>query len=140
MANVEIRGIKELLRLLGVARTLEILEPPMQRSVFYLQAPLEIYPAPPVGSTYRRQGIYGGSWTTTPINRTKDSLTITIGNRATYRGREYAPWVGSEQFQTRVHARTGWPTDQGVAESQLPTIIEEFEASVAAALRRGGLL
>lgn len=64
MAEIEIRGVAELLRRLGAAAGVDKLEPPMQRAVLRVQADMQTYPPAPRTSSYRRTGTYGRRWTT----------------------------------------------------------------------------
>lgn len=45
----------------------------------------------------------------------------------------YAPWVGSQRFQARVH-RGRWETDEGVLEHELSNIVEDFQVAIDAAI------
>lgn len=46
---------------------------------------------------------------------------------------KYAPWVGSQRFQARMH-RGRWTTDEGALTSERANIEDDFNAAVAAAL------
>lgn len=128
MAEIEIRGVNDLLRKLNRVQAIEVLEPPMQRAVLRVQADMQDYPPAPAGSLYRRTGTLGRRWTTAMV-REAGGLVGKIGNNT-----EYGPWVQSARFQTRGHRATGWPTDEAVLERNREAIVQDFEQAIQAAL------
>jgi hypothetical protein len=107
---------------------LDVLEPPMKRSMFKLLSPLADYPPQIPRSTYRRTGTLGRTWTT-EIERTFRMLRGTVGNNTIY-----GPLVQSEQFQAAIH-RGRWPTDEQVKDDEERGIIKDFEESIEDAIR-----
>jgi hypothetical protein len=128
MAQIEIQGIDALFRKLGNVTAISTLRPPMQRSVYRLQAGMAKYPAQRAGSSYRRTGTLGRRWTSV-VTESVNGLVGTVGNNTSY-----GPWVQSEMFQAAVH-RGRWQTDQDVATKETPAIIADFEQAIGAALR-----
>ena len=128
MAQIEIQGIDALFRKLGNVGAIATLRPPMQRSVYRLQAGMAKYPAARGGSSYRRTGTLGRRWTSV-VTESVNGLVGTVGNNTSY-----GPWVQSEMFQAAVH-RGRWQTDQDVATKETPAIIADFEQAIGAALR-----
>lgn len=127
MPGIEIEGIENALRVLGVAGTLDTIEPAMKRGSLRLEAGMKYYPPKPPRSTYVRTGRYGQGWNTR-FSRREDRIENITGNNV-----RYGPEVGSEEHQAPVHARTGWPTDLDVARREEPEIVRDVEAE----LRRG---
>lgn len=130
MAEIEIRGVAELLRRLGAAAGVDKLEPPMQRAVLRVQADMQTYPPAPRTSSYRRTGTYGRRWTTA-IVRESGGVIGQIGNNT-----EYGPFVGSARFQRPSHRRSGWQTDEAVLERNRAAIVQDFEQAIQAALEK----
>ena len=128
MAQIEIQGIDALFRKLGNVAAISTLRPPMQRSVYRLQAGMAKYPAARAGSSYRRTGTLGRRWTSV-VTESANGLVGTVGNNTSY-----GPWVQSEMFQAAVH-QGRWQTDQDVATKETPAIIADFEQAIGAALR-----
>jgi hypothetical protein len=129
--EIVITGLDKLLDRMKRVDVLETVRPSMERSLFRLQAAMADYPPAPAGSWYRRTGTLGRKWTTTPVQRTPDGLSGSIGNNV-----EYGPLVQSRRFQTRRHRRTGWQTAEDVVEREVDAIAEDFRATVAKALAK----
>lgn len=127
MANIEIQGIEELFRKLGGAVAISTMRPPMQRSVYRLQAGMAKYPPQRLGSSYRRTGTLGRRWTTA-ISESADGLVGKIGNSTSY-----GPFVQSEMFQSRVHQGL-WQTDADVAKQEQAAIVRDFDQTIQGAL------
>ncbi len=135
MANIEIRGIPELFAKLGSAAATSTLRPPMQRSVFRLEAGMKKYPGPRAGSSYKRTRRLGNAWTT-KIDQSADGLVGTVGNNVrSLTGVPYGPFVQSAMFQAGIHKGL-WAqhTDEFVATRETPFIIADFEQAIQEAL------
>lgn len=129
MSDIRIRGIEDLQHKLGnMARVHDILEPPMQRSLFRLQASMAKYP-PPSGN-YARTGTLGRRWTVAPIERSGGSMRGKVGNNT-----KYAPFVQSKQFQMAPF-RNRWQTDDDVVEMHRTDIINDFENAISDAIKK----
>lgn len=127
--SIQIKGVAELIARLGKLVAIQVLEPPMQRAVYRLQAAMQDYPAAPRGSRYIRTGTLGRRWTTR-ITRSSNGITGTVGNNTAY-----GPLVQSERFQTRTHKRTGWTTDERAVKDNEKAIVDDFQRAIQAALR-----
>jgi hypothetical protein len=127
MASIEIRGIPELFAKLGSAAATSTLRPPMQRSVFRLEAGMKKYPPQRGGTSYRRTGTLGRRWTSR-ISQDANELEGKIGNSTSY-----GPYVQSQMFQAQQHKGL-WQTDQDVATKETPTIVADFEQAIQEAL------
>jgi hypothetical protein len=134
---IQIQGIDKLMRKLTLAAAIQTLEPPMYRGVNRLEAFMKYYPPAPSGSKYiRGYGFpnrptsekYGQRWTT-KVTSSASGLVGKVGNNASY-----APWVGSSMFQTRFHARTGWPTDAKAIAANGKAIMADFQSAIDRAL------
>jgi hypothetical protein len=93
---------------------------------------LSTYPPQRTGSTYVRTGTLRRSWSRTPVTGSGLALRGEVGSNE-----NIAPYNRSVQdldMQTRAHARTGWPTVQGVSAAREATINDMFEARVRAEL------
>lgn len=123
MAELEVRGLDELLKKLGTLGTFRVLEDPMQRSVYRLQRDMADYPPAVPNSWYRRTGTLGRSWTT-KVDRTPGWIEGKIGTKL-----EYAPYVQSQERQARVHRRR-WQTDVRVLDSNRSAIEADFERAI----------
>lgn len=138
--SIEIKGVAELIKELGLFAALDKLEPPMRRSLYRLHAAVDDYPPAPPGSRYiRGYGFPGrptseklGQRWTTKIERTTDGLVGKVSNNASY-----GPWVQSERFQTRFHRRTGWMTDERAMRENEQAIVDDFEREIDRALAKG---
>src|SRR3990172_6913938 len=92
--SIEIKGVPEVIAVLGLAAALDVLQDPMQRAVFRLQADMAKYPPQPP-TTYRRTGRLGRSWTT-QVTSMGEGLLGEVGTNVIY-----APFVQSVSFQSR---------------------------------------
>lgn len=140
------------MRKLGKVEGTRVMVKPMGRSVARLQRRMQEYPpalSPMQGPAsqpvrfaargrpvefiarrrkpYRRTGTYGRRWT----------IRITAGNRGVM-GRvgnntRYAPYVGSQQFQARIH-RGRWNTDRRVVGQEQVAILADFRSEIDRAL------
>lgn len=126
--TIEISGVDALIAKLGKVQGTNVLRPPMQRAVLRIQRDMQEYPTQRIGSTYRRTGTLGRLWTIR-IQQSGQYLEGKVGNRV-----KYAPFVQSRQFQSRVH-RGRWQTDERVVNLNARTIVRDFEATIAEALR-----
>lgn len=127
--SIQIKGVAELIAKLGRMAATQVLEPPMQRAVYRLQARMQDYPPAPRNSRYIRTGTLGRRWTTR-ITKSGDGITGTVGNNTAY-----GPLVQSERFQTRTHKRTGWRTDKNAIDQERAAIVADFEQAIQKALR-----
>lgn len=130
MLDIRVTGIEPIQRNLSNVGTNfdNILRPPMVRSLARLQAAIAKYPPPPAGSTYRRTGQLGRSWTNR-ISAQGNKLTGELGNNT-----RYARWVQGHGFQNRkVHAGR-WDTDEMVARANEGDIVRDFDRTIAEAL------
>ena len=127
--SIEIKGVAELIAKLGRMAATQVLEPPMQRAVYRLQARMQEYPQAPATSRYIRTGTLGRRWTTR-ITKSSNGITGTVGNNTAY-----GPLVQSERFQTRTHKRTGWTTDARAVKDNQQAIVADFEQTIQRALR-----
>jgi hypothetical protein len=128
--SITVTGLTELYHTLDRAASLDILEPPMKRGQYRLQAYMQDYPARPSQSRYVRTGTLGRRWTVAPVDRTVDGISGKIGNNTAY-----APFVQSEQLQVRTHRRTGWRTDAQAVRENEAAIVADFQQAVDAATR-----
>lgn len=126
--SIEIKGMAELVARLGKLAVIQVIEAPMQRAVYRLQARMQDYPAAPRSSRYIRTGTLGRRWTTR-ITKSSNGITGTVGNNTAY-----GPLVQSERFQTRTHKRTGWRTDQNAVDQERAAIVADFEQAIQKAL------
>lgn len=125
--SIHINGIDEAIQALGVAETIGVLRPPMQRAVHRIQAAMAEYPPQRPDSTYRRTGTLGRRWTTR-VTENAGGIVGKVGNNTAY-----GPFVQSEMFQATVH-RGRWQTDQQVMEQQQAAIVADFEQAIRGAL------
>lgn len=139
MADIQINGLDALLAKLGtVERVGDVLQPPMQRAVFRVQARIAKYPPAIPGSRYVRGRGWadrdgkvrrftsenlGKRWTT-KVYRQSGGVVGKIGNNASY-----GPRVQSKQFQAKVH-QGRWTTDEDALSAELPTITADFNRTV----------
>jgi len=126
--ELEIKGIKELFNKLDRLEAIDVLERPMQRAMYRLEARMKEYPAPPARSTYVRTGTLGRRWTT-KIIKLREGVQGVIGNNT-----EYAPWVQSKRFQAAIH-KGRWQTAEDVLTEELKTIVDDFEKAIKDAIR-----
>ncbi len=129
--EIVITGIDELVQRLGRAQANDVLRRPMVASLALLHGQLAAYPAPPVGSSYRRTGTLGRSWTTT-VTPSSDGITGEIGNNV-----RYAPYVQggpqSDPDQAWMH-QGRWQTDEQVMLANEARIRALFSDAVLQAL------
>ncbi len=137
--SITIAGIDELMDKLGAVEAIEVLEDPMQRAVLRLQGRMATYPPQRPGSKYiRGYGFAGrpatseklGQHWTTKVTQQTVGYEGRVGNNVSY-----GPLVQSSAFQTRMHKRTGWVTDEQVLEEELPVIMRDFEKVIGDALK-----
>ena len=130
MSNVtiQIKGIDALVQKLGKVEGTKHLRPPMQRSVYRLQARMAQYPAQRTNSSYRRTGTLGRKWTS-KIEQGNGIIRGKVGNNASY-----APLVQSYQFQARIH-RGLWQTDRYIVDTEYRTIVRDFEDTIKNTLK-----
>lgn len=93
----------------------------LRRVVTIVQARMMVYPPQRAGSSYRRTGTLGRTWTS-DVYPEGDSLIGKVGNVT-----KYAPQVQSERFQRPMH-KGRWQTDAQVIREAQPEIVREFEA------------
>lgn len=151
--GIEIKGLDRLYRKLDKAASQKVLEAPMQRGLFRMQRRMQEEPPPlspiqgpqsrPVLFTtrggravsfaararkpYRRTGRYRKGWTT-KITKAGNGLQGKVGNNVAY-----GPWVGSAQFQAKIH-QGRWNTDDKIVRQEQPGILADFQAEVDKAL------
>lgn len=102
---------------------LQVLEGPLDRGAFRIEAGMKVYPPPPSGSRYRRTGTLGRRWATRPI-REVGAVGREIGNNT-----RYAPFVQSDEFQAYMH-RGQWQTDAQVLRREAPAIVRDVEEAL----------
>ena len=126
--SIQIKGIDTLIQKLGKVEGTKHLRPPMQRSVYRLQARMAQYPAQRTNSSYRRTGTLGRKWTS-KIEQGNGIIRGKVGNNASY-----APLVQSYQFQARIH-RGLWQTDRYIVDTEYRTIVRDFEDTIKNTLK-----
>lgn len=126
--SIQIKGIDALVQKLGKVEGTKHLRPPMQRSVYRLQARMAQYPAQRTNSSYRRTGTLGRKWTS-KIEQGNGIIRGKVGNNASY-----APLVQSYQFQARIH-RGLWQTDRYIVDTEYRTIVRDFEDTIKNTLK-----
>ena len=120
--------IKKLKRLSAPELTREI-EKTTRKAVMYVHGKVPAYPAPPVGSTYKRTGTLGREISTKVITMGSDVVGL-IGSPT-----PYAPWVISDEAaggagpQAKVH-KGRWYTLQGVVKKAQDAVNKIFEDMV----------
>ncbi len=129
MIDIQLRGIEEAMTQLGVAESIDMLRPPMERSMLLLVADMAKYPAQRSGSRYRRTGTLGRRWTKS-VRADYGGLTGTVGNNTSY-----GPYVQSAERQAWMHQGI-WQTDQSVAHRRQSEIVADFERAIQRALGR----
>lgn len=132
--EIEVHGLKELMRDLGSLRVFQILRPHMIRSMAGAVNRMADYPPKPEGSTYRRQGTLGRRWTQTQptVSERTTELEVKVGNNTIY-----GPWVQDKQFQARMHVGR-WQTDEDVMGAIAPRVTADLNAAVQQALDEVG--
>ena len=128
--SVVIQGIDRLNAKFDKVQQRSILRPPMQRSLYRLVRRMATYPNAPSGSRYVRQGILGKGWHAPPIKEFPNGLEGRVANKVIY-----GPWVQSQRFQTALHRRTGWTTDEMAIRELEREIVADFERAIREALR-----
>ena len=93
----------------------------LRRVVILIQSRMMVYPPQRAGSSYRRTGTLGRTWTS-DVYSEGDSLIGKVGNVT-----KYAPQVQSEKFQSKAH-KGRWQTDVQVIRELEPEINAEFSA------------
>lgn len=149
--SISLNGLEAVLKKLGKFATLDILEPPMERSLLKIEEKMKTYPSPPASGEWAantsprqkraffallragrikggRSGTLGRRWTHA-ITRTGGGMEGRVGNNV-----PYAAWVQSARFQARFHQARWQNTDQSVLDSLRDEIIRDFED----ALRKAG--
>lgn len=129
MIDIQLRGIEEAMTQLGVAESIDMLRPPMERSMLLLMADMAKYPRQRSGSRYRRTGNLGRRWTKS-VRADYGGLTGTVGNNT-----PYGPYVQSAERQAWMHQGI-WQTDQSVAHRRQSEIVADFERAIQRALGR----
>ena len=143
--TVTIKGLDALYRKLNKAAAQKTLEAPMQRGVLRFQSRMQEEPPPlsprqgPVSARtsrrgarafrrgYRRTGTYRRRWITR-ISKSGDGLVGKVGNNVAY-----GPYVGSKQFQAKIH-QGRWNTDDQVVKEESPAIVADFAREIDKAL------
>lgn len=93
----------------------------LRRVVILIQSRMMVYPPQRAGSSYRRTGTLGRTWTS-DVYSEGDALIGKVGNVT-----KYAPQVQSEKFQSKAH-KGRWQTDVQVIRELEPEINAEFSA------------
>lgn len=129
MANLELRGLDELIAALGRVEDLpKLLEPATREVLTMLRERMQEYPPPPANSTYRRTGNLRESWREYPLSsgdvlgRVRSEGAIAPYNR----------YVQAAADQAWMHEGR-WQTEQQVAqekEEEAVRILSEYLASV----------
>lgn len=121
--------IKKIKRLSAPELTRE-LEKTTKKAALYVHGQVPPYPAPPVGSTYKRTGTLGRR-INTQVKTIGGEIVGVIGSPTVY-----SPWVISDEEidgvgpQTFTHKKTGWYTLQGVVKKAQDAINRFFEDMV----------
>jgi hypothetical protein len=128
MTNVKIVGLRKLQYKIG---KLQREQKPMlvratQKALIHVNSTIPKYPAKPSGSTYRRTGTMGRSFTT-EVKQFFSEIVGVIGNPI-----EYAPWVISEVEVPGIggpqadHHRGRWYTLQDVVRKARQAVIDIY--------------
>lgn len=128
MADIYIEGLDALQKKLGRINALNVLGPPMVRSLTRLNAYMATYPPPPPASRYRRTGLLGRSWQMR-VENTGTQIVGVLGNPT-----PYGPFVQAAAMQAEVH-RGRWRTDEMALKNLGPNIQADFQRSIAEALK-----
>lgn len=132
--EVKITGVDSVIRKLGKVEGVRLLEPPMRRAVYRLQARLAQYPAQRSNSRYVRTGQLGRHWWQR-VTVGNGMATGEVGNNVqSPDGVRYAPLVQSKRFQSPIH-RGRWQTDQSVLDENIREIVRDFQRAIEDALR-----
>lgn len=108
------------------ADVLRVVEGPLDRGAFRVEAAMKKYP-PQRPTRYRRTGTLGRRWTTRRLSA-PGMVGREIGNNT-----EYAPFVQSAELQAYMH-RGYWQTDEDVIRQEAPAIVRDVEATLFRAL------
>ena len=131
MVNIQIKGIDELIKKLGMFKASEILEPTMRWALDRLWRQIVPYPAKPIGSTYRRTMMLGKTWN----KKVDQTSTRLVGSLGVDLGIvPYARYVQDRDRQAWMH-KGRWKTIQDVAEKETGTIRRQFEIEIERSLR-----
>ena len=128
MADIYIEGLDALEKKLGRINALNVLGPPMVRSMARLHGYMATYPPPPPASRYRRTGLLGRSWQMR-VENSGTQIVGVLGNPT-----PYGPFVQAAAMQAEVH-RGRWRTDEMAIEKNGKAIIADFQRSIAEALK-----
>jgi hypothetical protein len=124
--EVEVKGLSEIIKALegGAEGIRKAAQRGMAKSVAFGQAFLAEYPPAPPGSSYRRTGTLGRSWTTRVLDRGSEVHGL-IGNNV-----PYSFEVQDADRQAPVH-RGRWQTVQDLTrEPQAGTIQRMIQAEI----------
>ena len=125
--DVEIQGLAPLLQALDSYP--DLVRPEMEQAaeaaLLSLIPPLADYPSAPSGSTYRRSGTLGRTWTAArpEFASLQTGFEASIGNAT-----PYGPYVQGDE-QAKVHAGR-WKTAQQIAEARRGDIEQYFEKAL----------
>jgi len=131
--NFKILGLDKLtakLKRLTKPQFTRELEKTTRKAVMYVHGKVPPYPAPPMGSTYKRTGTLGRS-INTKVKTMGSNVVGLIGSNMSY-----APWVISEEEidgvgpQTFTHKTTGWYTLHAVVRKAQDAVNKIFESMV----------
>lgn len=146
---LEIRGIDELERKLGLVEAALRLGPILRAAASSIKNEVARYPPSSIANSptqrrwyergfgprwMRRDGSVGGSRTSETLARrwtTRVSANeARVGNNASY-----APFVQGRDQQAAFHARRGWKTLEDVGEKEAQRVIRKIETAIARAMR-----
>lgn len=123
---VEIRGLEPLLKKLNhLGRA--VYKPALLEGGAHIKNVIAVYPRARLGSTYIRTGTLGRTWTV----KSDGDRAVIVGNNTTY-----GPWVQAARQQTKVHAATGWKTDEQVARDEAGAVKAILARHIREAIRR----
>jgi len=109
----------------------------IEKGLLLLQGRMAVYPPAPMGSTYRRTGTLGRTWTSAARVVEMESgafVSGRVGNAT-----PYGPWVQHPEDQTAVHKAHGWKTTADVlaeSENDIAEILVEAGGSIVQDLAR----
>ena len=125
-----IEGLERAVKKIGALQTTRHLRKPMLQSLAMLESGMAATPPKPTNSKYIRTGNYAAGWNIKPVKATKTGIEGTLAT-----GIDYAPWVGSQTFQARIH-RGRWGTDRIIIRNRLDRILTLFNRSIREVLQR----
>lgn len=143
MANVTVRGTKEIIAKLEAIGGAGALRRPMTRAVAHVHDKIAQYPpstaanSPSNGYSWYERGFgtrsrTGRAWPTSETLGRRwthevaaDGRSGVVGNNASY-----GPFVQSAEQQAAFHARRGWVTDEQVAEKEGDKVVGFFEDEI----------